>query len=133
MVQLIQATHAVKSLAIWGWTPGVYVLTGMPPATRDAVGGFVINKGPRQQYFRKRFLQDLRDTMPDLFVDAATPDTFMWNWTRNDNYESDEELKNFIQANYTPVAELALVKGVRPVRFFLRRAAATRFMRDQKP
>ena len=33
----IQRTRRVRSLAIWGWAPGVYVLTGIPPATRDSI------------------------------------------------------------------------------------------------
>lgn len=123
MVGVIQRTRCVKSLAIWGWTPGVYVLTGIPPATRDATGAPVITRGPLQPYFRERFLADLRDSMPDMFIDSATPNAFMWHWTKNDGYESDPELKEFIQENYTLVSELRLVKSARPVRFFAKQPA----------
>jgi len=123
MVGVIQKTRSVKSLAIWGWTPGVYVLTGIPPATRDAVAALVITKSPLQPYFRSRFLADLRSSMPDLFIDSATPNAFMWDWTKDDGYESDEELKKFIQDNYTLVAEVTLVRGARPVRYFAKRTA----------
>ena len=40
----VQKTHPVRSLAIWGWAPGVYVLTDIPPATRDSVGHFIISR-----------------------------------------------------------------------------------------
>jgi len=123
MVGAIQKTRPVKSLAIWGWTPGVYVRTGIPPATRDSVAAYVITKGPLQPYFHNRFLEDLRDSGADLFIDSATPNAFMWNWTRDDGYESDPELKKFIQENYTLVAEVRLAKRERPVRFLAKATA----------
>jgi len=118
----IQKTRPVKSLAIWGWSPGVYVLIGIPPATRDAVAAFVITKGPLRPYFRKRFVADLRDSMPDLFIDSVTSNVPTLNWTTDDGYESDEDLKKFIQNNYTLIAEVTLVRDARPVRFFAKRA-----------
>lgn len=117
----IQKTRPIESVAIWGWTPGVYVLTNIPPATRDAVGHFVISKSPLQQYFRSRFLADLGEKKPDLFIDAVAPGTFIWGaWTMDDGYESDPELKEFINQNYTLVLELALIPNAKPVRFFAR-------------
>ena len=118
----LQKTAPVRSLAIWGWTPSVYVRTGIPPATRDAVAAYVMRKGPFQPYFQKRFLEDLRDSRADLFIDSSTRDAFAW--TRDGGYESDSDLKKFIDENYTLVAELSLVKEARPVRFFVKHALA---------
>jgi hypothetical protein len=104
----------------------VYVLTGIPPATRDAVGFFVISPGPLQQYFRARFVGDLREKSPDLFIDAVAPDAQMWvNWTENDGYESDPQLRKFVEDSYSLVGQLKLVKGAKPVRFFARREPAS--------
>jgi hypothetical protein len=126
VVSEIQKTHPVRSLAIWGWTPGVYVLTGIPPATRDSSGYFVIGPGPMQEYFRAHFRGDLRQKPPDLFIDAVAHDTFMQaEWTENDGYESDLELKKFVDDNYRLVDELTLVKGAKPVRFFALRSACS--------
>ena len=122
VVHDIQKTRSVRSLTIWGWAPGVYVLTGIPPATRDVIGHFVITQGPMQGYFRARFLADFREKNPDLFIDAVAPDAFMWwGWTENDGYESDPQLRMFIDHNYVLVDELTLVKGAKPIRFFARR------------
>ena len=122
----IQKTRPVRSLTIWGWAPGVYVLTGIPPATRDVIGHFVITQGSMQSYFRARFLADVREKNPDLFIDAVAPDAFMWwGWTENDGYESDPQLRMFIDQNYILVDELTLVKGAKPIRFFARRAPAS--------
>ena len=121
VIENLKNNWRVSSVAIWGWEPGVYVLTSMPPATRDAVGHFVISEGPLQGYFRKRFLSDLRSKRPDLFIDAVAPGAFMWYWTPNEGYESDGELKGFVDENYIQVAELSLQVRSKPVKFFARR------------
>ncbi|HVR86714.1 MAG TPA: hypothetical protein VMU54_20485 [Planctomycetota bacterium] len=117
----IQKARPVRSLAIWGWTPGVHVLTGLPPATRDAIGHFVISRGSMQSYFRKRFVEDLRRAKPEVFIDTVVPGTLMWKWTENDGYESDEPLRRFIQEQYDPVLSLPLWVHGKPARVFVRR------------
>jgi hypothetical protein len=79
-----------------------------------------------QMYFRARFLGDLREKTPDLFIDAVAPDAQMGRgWTENDGYESDPQLRKFVEDNYILVDELTLVKGAKPVRFFVRRESAS--------
>lgn len=132
VIQKIRSTRPVGSLEIWGWAPGVYVISGIPPATRDSVGYKVISKGPLQGYYRHRFLSDLRDKMPDLFIDAVAPGAMLWNcqgcpgspWTESDGYESDGELKRFVDENYALVEKLSLKAGSKPVRFFTRLGTA---------
>ncbi|WP_321472722.1 hypothetical protein [uncultured Paludibaculum sp.] len=113
--------HPVRSLAIWGWTPAIYVRTGIPPATRDAIGHYVITPGPFVSYFRNRFVRDLRDKMPDVFIDTVSSSQFIWSWTENDGYESDAELKGFIDRNYVLTRQVVLARGSKPVRIFTRR------------
>jgi hypothetical protein len=126
VVRDIQRTRPVRSLAIWGWAPGVYVLSGIPPATRDSIGFPAISQGPLQKYFRARFLGDLRKKPPDLFIDAVAPDAYIWEeWTGNDGYESDPQLRKFVEDNYILVDELTLVQGAKPIRFFGRREPAS--------
>lgn len=120
----IERTRTAKSLAIWGWTPAVYVHTGIPPATRDSIAQFAIDPGPYREYYRERFLNDLREKKPDLFLDAAVPGTIA-GWTSKDGYEADPELKKFINDNYSLVAELPLLTNATPVRFFARNPAAS--------
>jgi hypothetical protein len=122
VIKEINGAHAIRSLAIWGWTPEVYVLTGIPPATRDSIGHFVITPGQMQPYFRHRFACDLRSAMPDLFVDTVAPGAFTWSWkTGFDGYESDREMRDLIDRRYYLVRELVLIPGQKPVRFFARR------------
>lgn len=121
----IQKTRQVQSLAVWGWSPGVYVLTNIPPATRDTITERAIDKGPLQHYFQARFVRDLQTNPPDLFVDTVVKGAFLWRtWTENDGYESDPELRKFVDDNYILVDELTLINGTKPVRFFARREPA---------
>ena len=122
VVRDIQRTHRVRSLTIWGWAPGVYVLTGILPATRDSIELNAIGPGPLQTYFRARFLADLRARPPDLFIDAVAPDAVgSPRWTENYGYETDPQLRKFIDDNYILIDQLTLIKGAWPVRFFARR------------
>jgi hypothetical protein len=40
-------------------------------------------------------------------------------------YESDPQLRKFVEDNYILVDELTLVKGAKPIRFFARREPAS--------
>ena len=105
----MNSDHSVHSIAIWGWTPGVYVPTGIHPATRDSIGHFVITLGPLEAYFRGRFLNDLRRAKPDLFIDSVSDGTFLWTWKAPyDGYESDSALRDFIDTYYIFTQELEL-------------------------
>jgi hypothetical protein len=126
VVESMKKGRRVRSLAIWGWEPGVYVLSGIPPATRDAIGDYQITRGWVQGYFRHRFVDDLRRNKPDLFIDAVSFGAFMWPiegsaWSEKDGYESDGELRRFVDGNYVLTEKLSLTPGSKPVRFFTRR------------
>ncbi len=122
----LKSSNGANSLAIWGWTPGVYVDSGMPPATRDAIGHFVISKSSLQAYFRHRFVTDMRRSSPDVFVDSVVPGAFTWTWNAEDSFESDPALRDFVQQEYVLTSEVALSHGAKPVRVFLRRSLAQR-------
>ena len=58
---------------------------------------FAIDSGrPYQKYFRARFLNDLRASPPDLFIDTVVQGAILWpfppKWTGSNGYESDPEL-----------------------------------------
>jgi hypothetical protein len=124
VVRNIQMTRPVRSLAIWGWKPGVYVLTGIPSSSRYFIAPVGVKEVQMQNHYWTRFLGDLRQKPPDLFIDAIRRwDRF--GWTEDDGYESVPQLRKFIEDNYILVDELTLIKGTKPVRFFVRRESAS--------
>lgn len=121
----LQKDHPVQGLTIWGWAPGVHVLTGIPPATRDAISHFVISSGSMQGYFRKRYVDDLRRARPDVFIDAIASGAFLWKWSVNDGYESEESLKRFVDEEYELWRSVPLAARGKPARIFIRRGTPT--------
>lgn len=123
-IEQLRRQHPVQSLSVWGWQPGIYVRTGLPPGTRDTITERAIDRGPLRQYFQERFVRDLRENPPDLFVDTISDGLFIWRtWSEEDGYESNPQLRKFIDDNYFLSEELVLKQGTKPVRFFSRRRA----------
>jgi hypothetical protein len=58
------------SLAVWGWTPYLYVDLGIPPSTRDAGYASMTDGNPSQAYIRAAFLRDLEASPPRVIVDT---------------------------------------------------------------
>jgi len=121
-VAKLESTHQVHSLMIWGVASGVYVLTGIPPATRYSTGE-PVKQGPLRTYYMTRLLSDLRASSPDLFIDAIGRGMLRFDLNESDGYESVPELRDFVDNNYTLVEILPVIKGSKPVRFFLRRSS----------
>ena len=123
VVQRIRRLRSVRTACVWGWQPGVYVLANIPPSTRYTDMNFIISRGPVQKFFMTNFLSDFREKPPDLFIDTVVPGAFpaSVDWTERDGYESEPELKKYIDENYVLAEQLTLVKGEKPVRFFLRK------------
>lgn len=117
----IRNTTPIHSVEIWGWSPGVYVLSDIVPATRDSNIFFVVKGGALQSYYRTRFMRDLAASKPDVFIDAVVPGATNWeSFTENDGYESDPEVREFVNSNYTLIRELPLEEHSKPVRFYRR-------------
>lgn len=96
-----EATQPGEFMSIWGWMPRYYVESGLCPGTRDAIGHYIISQGPYQEYFRARYLRDLEQQRPVVFVDAVAGGMFVWNWTPEDRHESFPALTKFIDDNYS--------------------------------
>jgi hypothetical protein len=99
-------------IAIWGWAPQYYVQTGTIMATRDAETGRQILPGPDQQYFRDRFMSDLRAHRANVIVDAVAPVPGGYQFTdrATQGHETFPELAEFVRDYYTLKED---VSGVR--------------------
>ncbi|HZV34728.1 MAG TPA: hypothetical protein VFB72_09175 [Verrucomicrobiae bacterium] len=119
----LAAARPGESMAIWGWMPRYYVETGLYPGTRDAVGHYVISSGPYQDYFRSRFLRDMEQNRPVLFLDAVAGGMFIWNWKVMDRHECFPALTKFIDDNYSLYLTVSYTNSTRmaawPVRLYV--------------
>jgi hypothetical protein len=100
-------------IAIWGWMPNFFVQTQTIMATRDAQTTHQLIPGPYQEYFRQRFVADLRVQPPSLFVDAVAPFSFGFDDRITHGFEASPALAAFIRENYL------LKEDVEGVRFFV--------------
>jgi hypothetical protein len=115
-----EAARPGDTMSVWGWMPSYYVDTGIAPATRDAIGHYVVSDGPYQQYFRQRHLADLERSRPAFFVDAVSDGTLLWpGWRLANAHEGFPELDAYIKDNYDLWWSIHVIDGNTPVRIYL--------------
>ncbi len=90
---------------IWGDMPGIYVETHLPPATRDVSSVYEILDNPSIGYYRRRLLEDMLASKPDLFVDATVPGASSFQDRRRYGHETLPELRKIVDESYVLVAE----------------------------
>lgn len=119
-IRVRAAAKTGDTLSVWGWMPSYYVETGLMPATRDAIGHYVITGSPHRDYFRKRYLSDLESSRPACFIDAVSDGAYVWwAWKRADAHEGFPELATFIDENYSLWWTIHLTSDGLPVRIYL--------------
>lgn len=99
-----------ESMAVWGMEPELYVDTGVVQATRDSVPIWQILPGSLQEYFLKRYTDDLINSNAKLFVDAVAPRMIGFKDRETQGHEVFPEIARVIKENYRLVDE---VQGVR--------------------
>jgi len=97
-------------LGVWAWRPDYYVKTRTIMATRSA-GILVLMEPSRyREYFRDRYLSDLRAHPPPVFVDGVAPGAFLYNDRATQGIESFPFLEAFVREHYTQREEVAGVR-----------------------
>ncbi len=104
--ELQKYTQAGEALGIWGCMPNYYVEAGLRQATRDAHSQAEILDSPYYDYFRQRYLADLRRSSAPVFVDAIGPGNYTFQSRRVAHDAIFPELAAYIRAHYTLVSEL---------------------------
>lgn len=117
---LLHTVPADASMAVWGWEPDVYVVSGAVMGTRDSQTQFAMWRGPYREYYRERFLRDVRRRRPAFFLDAvrAKRYPFMTLTSPADRHESDARLTAYVDRNYRFVA------AANGLRLYVRKDAA---------
>jgi hypothetical protein len=124
--RVLKVSRPGDTLSVWGWEPKYYLETGLIPATREVHCHRIISPGPLREYFRKRYLDDLRKNPPTVFIDAVADGNFIWHWKLEDNrHESFPELNEFIEKNYTLWDSICLGRPQYPVRIYIAKERAT--------
>lgn len=124
---LIHLTTGEDSFALWGWEPRLYVETNRRHATREAHSALQIYDTPMREFYRTRYLADLKRTRPSFFVDAVGPGHFAFTDRAQFGYETFPVLAVYVGAEYQLVAD---VEGTRIFARKDRAAAAQQKLRS---
>ena len=104
------------TMGVWGWNADLFVQAGLPSATRESQTERQIRPGPqRDAYYRPRYLAELRQNAPTLFVDVVGQGAFPFNDRASEAHEADSALTAYLDAHYVFVADF------HPSRLYLRR------------
>jgi hypothetical protein len=97
-------------LMVWGWMPEYYVQTNTIMSTREPTIERLVVQTPDREYFRERFLSDLRAHPPLVFVDAVAPSAFTYYNRTLHGIESFPAVEAFVREHYTEREEIAGVR-----------------------
>jgi hypothetical protein len=95
-----------EPVAIWGWAPHYFVLTGTIHSVRDSVTAGQIYSGSLQGYYRHRFMEEMRHYPPVVFADAVGSGQPVFNDRHQFGHEIFPELNDYVAANYRLVSDL---------------------------
>lgn len=95
-----------EPIAVWGWELTVYVEAQAPQATSSAYSYWEIVPHPQRDYFRQRYLANLQNQRPPVFIDAVGPGNFYFADRASLGHESFPALATYIAEEYCLVAEL---------------------------
>lgn len=95
-----------ESMAVWGRdVTFMYVETGIIQATRDGDIVWQVTPNPLQQYYLKRYADDLLKSNASLFIDAVTDKE-----KKTQAHDTFSTIAEIVRANYRLVDE---VEGIR--------------------
>jgi hypothetical protein len=97
-------------MAIWGWDSKFYVETGIIPATRDTISQWQMIPNPQQQYYVRRFADDLLKSEAGLFIDATDGSVKyiaeVMNFGHPQGPEDFPDVANILKKYYTLVEDV---------------------------
>ncbi len=128
-------TEAIKAvsrpgdtMAIWGWSPQYFILTGNESAAREIAGFCLIMTGQDFDYYREIFLSDIEKSKPRIFIDASGAGIgegglYPAGWphpVEKARYTMYPPLAAYIDSHYHLESEVAPATGDPPVFIYLR-------------
>ena len=102
---ILQVRPPGGRLAIWGWAPQYSAETHTVLGTRDSNTRWAIEPCPLQDYFRQRFLRDMLDNRPELFLDSTGPWSFTFKNPQSEGFECFPDLQKLIAKHYRKIYE----------------------------
>jgi len=90
------------NIVAWGWKPEIYLLSNLSPASRDTVNQKQIDFKSNRNYFKKRFINDINISNPEIIIDYVKPKGYMFTESKN-GVNRFAELQSFINKKYLKI------------------------------
>jgi hypothetical protein len=104
--EILKHARGGERLGIWGWEPKFWIQTGLVQATRDGNTSRQIDRTLSRARYQERYLSDLVQSRPPVFVDAAGGGNFSFHDRYASGHEIFSELNAYIMSNYRQVADI---------------------------
>src|SRR5579863_1481265 len=95
-----------KHLLVWGWMPQWYVLSGLTPATRETQIYSQVMQTDLTEYFRSRFMSDIKQSSPEVIIDAVAGKSFHFNNPATASPDNFPAFASFLSQNYSQLPSL---------------------------
>lgn len=105
-----RCVKAGDRMVVWGWNADYYVKTRTVMSTRDSGIWALVEPGPYREYFRERFMSDLRKEPPRVVVDSVAPGAFTYDNRATHGIETFPPLDAFVREHYLLREEVAGVR-----------------------
>jgi len=92
------------SLGLWGWRSSLYIESGLYQATRLAHPEALLVAGPWQNFYLRRYYEDMVAANPPVIVDATGPGNFRFE-SRSAGLEIYPLLFAWVTAHYSCIGE----------------------------
>jgi hypothetical protein len=102
---ILQHGSAGDVMAIWGWSPGLHVQTGLIQATSESIPIWQSRPNPQQAFFVKRYADELRRSNAKLFVDTQM--SYEWLGVRGQEFEELPEIAEIVDRDFKVVSRIA--------------------------
>ena len=108
--KILEYAHKGDMLVVWGWACRYYVETQLTEGTAETHAVRCIYEHPMRANYRKRYIADIRQNRPAVFVDAVGKNSVWVQDTTTQSHQNFPELRDFIALNYTLKATVDEVK-----------------------
>ena len=96
-------------MVIWGWSPELYVETGLVHATSESTPAYQVYPNQQQAYFVQRWASELRRSDTRVFVDSQIPGNLSYEFLgeRGQRYDEFPEIAKLVEQDFVKVSEVA--------------------------
>jgi hypothetical protein len=102
---IAQVAKKGETVVQWGMMVKAFIEADMRLGTRDVDSYWEINDSPLRDYFRERYLADIKQSNPVVFFEAVGPDCREFHDRATQGYATFPQLKAYIDHHYTRVAQ----------------------------